>query len=254
MVIRIAAILAILSLAITYLALRKVGQAEAARRVADQRLAKSFEFLHQVLYEVHDGVRVLPGSQSVRHLLASHTVALLDNWAIDARGDAALTLQVAKGYQRLSNILANPEVTDLNYLAASLDAFNKQHRLLESAIAIHPANEALRLQLAAVLVTLALQSRATKSLPQRLAMLDQADTHWAKIDAVPGDALFEVRKGQARTARARGYLYCTNGQQDQAPPQFEKAIAIYRDLLRTKPGDPVATASLTETAAGCPSR
>ena len=91
-------------------AVREARRARAAEARAQRRFNDVREIANSFLNEIHDSIKLLPGSTPARRLLVQKGLAYLDNLSREATDDASLLRELADGYQRLGELQGSPGV------------------------------------------------------------------------------------------------------------------------------------------------
>jgi len=94
----------IVGLAVT---LREARIARAERARAEQRFRDVREIANSDLFELHDAIKKLPGSGSVRNLVIQRALKYLEKLSRDASGDREVMHELATGYERIADLQGN---------------------------------------------------------------------------------------------------------------------------------------------------
>ena len=109
-------------------------RAKAERRFNDvRRLATSF------LFEFHDAIAHLPGATPARKLVVSKALEYLGSLESESAGDVSLRQELATAYDRVGDVLGNPELANLGDTAGALAAYGKALTIREALAAKDPA-------------------------------------------------------------------------------------------------------------------
>src|SRR5260370_33771710 len=104
--------------------------ARAQRRFNDGR-----KLANSLIFEVHDGIRDLPGSTPVRKLVVSRAAEYLDSLAKDSEGDSGLQIELSAAYMRLGEVqlsIGSPSFVDR---PGANPSYQKAEALLHSVLA-----------------------------------------------------------------------------------------------------------------------
>ncbi len=82
--------------------------AETQRLLAENRFGQVRELAHKFLFDFHDAIAQLPGSTGPRKLLVETGIRYYDSLLREARGNAELLQEIARGYDRLGDVQGNP--------------------------------------------------------------------------------------------------------------------------------------------------
>jgi len=109
-------------------------RARAERRFNDvRRLATSF------LFEFHDAIAHLPGATPARKLVVSKALEYLGSLELESAGDVSLREELATAYDRVGDVLGNPELANLGDTAGALAAYRKAMAIREALASTDPA-------------------------------------------------------------------------------------------------------------------
>jgi len=109
-------------------------RARAERRFNDvRRLATSF------LFEFHDAIAHLPGATPARQLVVAKALEYLGSLESESAGDLSLRQELATAYDRVGDVLGNPELANLGDTAGALAAYRKALTIREALAARDPA-------------------------------------------------------------------------------------------------------------------
>ena len=109
-------------------------RARAERRFNDvRRLASSF------LFEFHDAIAHLPGATPARQLVVSKALEYLGSLESESAGDVSLRQELATAYDRVGDVLGNPELANLGDTAGALAAYRKAMAIREALASADPA-------------------------------------------------------------------------------------------------------------------
>jgi tetratricopeptide (TPR) repeat protein/tRNA A-37 threonylcarbamoyl transferase component Bud32 len=122
----------------------RVERARAQRRFNDVR-----KLANSLIFEVHDGIRDLPGSTPVRKLVISRAAEYLDSLAKDAEGDIGLQIELSAAYMRLGEVQLSIGTANLGDRAGANASYQKAEALLHSVLARDRFNVTARRNLAA---------------------------------------------------------------------------------------------------------
>src|SRR5260370_1265096 len=117
--------------------------ARAQRRFNDGR-----KLANSLIFEVHDGIRDLPGSTPVRKLVVSRAAEYLDSLAKDSEGDSGLQIELSAAYMRLGEVQLSIGSASLGDRAGANASYQKAEALLHSVLAHDRFNVTARRNLA----------------------------------------------------------------------------------------------------------
>jgi non-specific serine/threonine protein kinase/serine/threonine-protein kinase len=121
----------------------RVERARAQRRFNDVR-----KLANSLIFEMHDGIRDLPGSTPVRKLVVSRAAEYLDSLANDAEGDDNLQMELAEAYLRLGEVQFLYGAASLGDSQGARASYTKAQKALQSVTAKDPSRTDARQDLA----------------------------------------------------------------------------------------------------------
>lgn len=199
-------------------------QAQTAGRRFQQvrRLARS------VLFELHDRIEPLPGSNPVRRLLAERALEYLEALAKEAGNDVSLLRELAEGYLRLGDVQGGPAVRNLGLYTQAYASFRKANEIAHRLKAAAPNDpEASLLDLRSERPLL----QAELSGKQRQEALAKIEVHLEKAQQVkrrfPAAAEAARIVADAQSLRAMGFLY---NAKPQALEEYLLALNLHEKL------------------------
>lgn len=197
-------------------------------RVADRRFQQVRRLARSVLFELHDGIEPLPGSNPVRKLLAERALQYLEALAQDAGSNVSLLREVAEGYLRLGDVQGGPSVRNLGLYAEASASFQKANdlaRRLKAATPDDPQAWILELRSERPLLQAQLSGK------QREAALANIEQHLAKARQMssrfPTAAEAPWIVADAQALRAMGFLY---NAKPQALEEYLQALSLHEKL------------------------
>jgi non-specific serine/threonine protein kinase/serine/threonine-protein kinase len=158
-------------------------RARAQRRFNDVR-----KLANSLIFEVHDGIRDLPGSTPTRKLVVSRAAEYLDSLAKDAEGDSGLQTELASAYMRLGEVQLSIASASLGDRPGSNASYHKAEALLQSVLSHEPASVEARRNLAVCYRhdAFSLLSESDKSKAEAVAR-DALKINEALVKERPGD-------------------------------------------------------------------
>jgi tetratricopeptide (TPR) repeat protein len=197
-------------------------------RAADRRFQQVRSLARSVLFELHDGIEPLPGSNPVRRLLAERALVYLEALAREAGRDVSLLREVAEGYLRLGDVQGGAAVRNLGLYAEAAASFQKANALaqrLKVATPNDPGAWALELRSQRPLLQAELagkqRAEALARIEQHLATAQQMQTRF------PQSADTARIVAEAHSLRAMGFLY---NARPQALEEYLQALALHERL------------------------
>jgi len=120
-----------------------VGFAGAAvweARRAQRRFDQVRGLAHSVLFDLHDAIERLPGSTAARELLVLRALEYLENLSREAGSNAALTREVALGYERVGVVQGYLGDSNLGKVGPALESFRRSDERLTRLSERNPAD------------------------------------------------------------------------------------------------------------------
>ena len=204
-----------------------------ARR-ADRRFDDVRRLAHTFLFDVHDAIEPLPGSTSARRLLVSTSLTYLDSLAREAASDQSLLRELATSYERMADVLGNPNTPNLGDLSGALAAYRKAQSARELLVAATPADVDLRRDLSATASKMARVLRLTGELEPGLEQARVARTLAQDLAATAPGPASQVLLASSYATEA--FLLAASNATKDSVDRFEQAIAIL-EPLQSEPGD-----------------
>lgn len=204
-----------------------------ARR-ADRRFNDVRRLAHTFIFDVHDAVASLPGSTAARKLLVSTALTYLDSLSAEAAGDQSLLRELAASYDKLADVLGQPNTPNLGDLHGALAAYRLAQTARDRVVAAGQADAALRSDRV-----------TTSSKVARVLYLTgqlEASVQEARSATAAAAALATVDKGPAAQLRlaasytTEGYLLGAANATRESIDRFRTAIALL-EPLQGEPGD-----------------
>ena len=109
----------------TGVTLREARIARAERVRAERRFNDVRALANSLMFEIHDGIRNLPGSTPVRKLLVERALQYLDSLAQESRGDTALQRELAAAYTRIGEVQGSPFSANLGDIEGAVQSYQK---------------------------------------------------------------------------------------------------------------------------------
>ncbi len=111
------------------------------QRIAQERYSQALSLASKVTTKYYDAIESLPGATAVRKEMVVDSLAFLDQLSVGATADPAIKVELAKGYQRLAEVMFNgrgmPSIADKNGAEKSR---SNADALLEQVLSKTPNN------------------------------------------------------------------------------------------------------------------
>ena len=231
----VASALLIVVLIAGILATQRQARIAAAERDRAQRHFDSVRQLaNSFMFELHDEIAKLPGSNKARQMLVSKSLTYLDLLAKESGGDAALQLELAEAYLRVGGVQGAIGFNNLGDHAAALKSFQQAIVLLERALAPDPASRAESLQLSRA-YNLASGALAALGRPQEEAVLVSKDIDLMerRVAREPDSLEASARLGHALYRRS--HFRSDGGDLAGASADAKRAVEVYERIVARDP-------------------
>ena len=114
----------------TVVSIRQAHRADAEAQRAQKRFDEVRKLSNSLLFEIDDSVRDVAGTTRTRELVVSRALTYLDGLAREARGDAALSRELAIAYMKVGDIQGSPHEPNIGKTAEGLASYEKANALL----------------------------------------------------------------------------------------------------------------------------
>ncbi|MEL7454415.1 MAG: serine/threonine-protein kinase, partial [Pseudomonadota bacterium] len=211
---------------LTLAALITVAQAyretEAARAVAEQRLADTQQMANIMMFDVFDSISDLAGSSEARHLVAGTAQRYLQSLADDPNATTEMRLAAGRGYYRLAMATGTLARGSVGNLAEGSALFEEAATIIEPIYAEAPDDE-VRLVLAKIHISLARDKLLT------FVDVRGAPGHARRASTLLTEMSTPSAESMAAFGQAQRYLgdalMCCNGDPDGGRRALEEGIA-----------------------------
>jgi serine/threonine-protein kinase len=113
--------------------------AEVHRREAEKRLAEVQSLARSFLFEIHDEIRGLEGSETAQRTIVRRAREYLGGLAQEAGDDASLLEELASGYERVGDVQGGPR-SSLGDAPGALASWRQAEALRERLLALRPSD------------------------------------------------------------------------------------------------------------------
>lgn len=113
--------------------------AETERALAEKRFSEVRELAGKFLFDFHDSIASLPGSTAARRKVVETALRYYDSLAKETGDNRELTEEIARGYDRLGDVLGNPYQANLGDTAGAAEAYGKAKALRDRIVDPSPA-------------------------------------------------------------------------------------------------------------------
>jgi serine/threonine protein kinase len=211
------------------LAIRQSRIAESQRQRAERRFADVRKLAGSFLFEFHDAIKHLPGSTRARELVMKRALEYLDSLVGESADDPALSMELARAYQKVADVQGHAREANLGNVAGALASYRKALALQERLVAARPADRSLQKDLARTVRGLGDAQLMMRDVPAALDSFRRTVSIAETLAATaPGDrdAQRDLALSQHRLAAALGQLDDREG----ANNSLQQAIASLKAL------------------------
>jgi non-specific serine/threonine protein kinase/serine/threonine-protein kinase len=234
----VGASLAILALVgTTLVALVQAREARAARTRAEKRFQDVRRLANSVIFELHDGIRQLPGSTSVRELLVKRALEYLDDLGSENPEDPRLKSELAAAYEKIGDVQGGITFQNLGHRDEALASYRRALALRQELAKRFPDDSDHQDGLASIHNRLGMLSAWDSDLAGAVASYSlelQAARNMLRLK--PGDA--KGRRGVATALANLGQARCAAGDVEQGLADSREAIRLFEDMQREDPPEP----------------
>jgi tetratricopeptide (TPR) repeat protein len=205
--------------------------AVAERDRARARFDDARQLAYALIFRIHDEVRPLPGSTPVRRSIVAEALTYLERLSADPAADAALRVELARGYHRVGEVQGNPNTPNLGDREGALASLRKAVALLDPLVAAGTFDRQAALELGRARIT---YSRLERVGGAREEALD------AGRKAVSIAEALVARDPRDRDARSLlgGAVFEIAFVDPPSMPHWQRAGGVYESLLAEEPGNP----------------
>lgn len=109
-------------------------------RIAKARVAQVRDLANELVFDVHDAIRDLPGSTHARQLIVQTAITHLDSTAAAVKGDLLAERKMASAYRRLGDVQGNVVGASLGDPVGARASYQKGLALIEHVTRLRPAD------------------------------------------------------------------------------------------------------------------
>jgi non-specific serine/threonine protein kinase/serine/threonine-protein kinase len=207
--------------------LTRVERAKAERRFNDVR-----EVANSLVFEIHDAIKDLPGSTSVRKLLVDRSLRYLDNLSREASGDTSLQRELAAAYEKVGDVQGSPYHANLGDTPGALASYRKAGLILATLSRSDPENVSLKWERYSNYLAIAACLSATHDFPEALTNVRKALQISESLLSKSTDPGTQDRAADAH--QYLGFLLRWTGDFSGSLQSFRRAVAIRISVQDTK--------------------
>jgi eukaryotic-like serine/threonine-protein kinase len=211
---------------------RQVAERERGR--AERRFAEVRQLANTLIFTIHDAIVPLAGSTPVRKTIVTEALGYLERLQREADGDAALHYELSGAYLRIASVLGDPQTANLGDRAGALASLRRAEQLIapqaqppDASMQVVERYVTVQRQLATLLQV---TGRPDEAHAAGQAAVSRAQQRYTRD---PGD-------GGTRQLLASALFTAAwnKGGTREALPIWERAGALYDQVLAAKPDDP----------------
>lgn len=159
-------------------------RAEAAERQAIERFNEVRELAGFIMFDFHDEVAKLDGSTQAREMLTKTALEYLDTLSETQGAPDALKLEIARGYQRLSDVTGGAGFANLGRRSDASELVDKAAAQITALRQTAPENPDVQSAFAEIIFAQAVQEGfSNNDFAHAIALLDNAQTASAELIA-----------------------------------------------------------------------
>ena len=140
-------------------------------RVAARRFEQVRALANKFVFEVDDELYPIAGTMKARQMLVTTSLQYLDALGAEVAGDRALSLEIARAYVKVGDVLGGQNGSNLGKTAEAMEAWNKAVAIYEK---LGTANKDVQHGLALALMRRGNAARATRKYKEGTADLQKA--------------------------------------------------------------------------------
>ncbi len=218
-----------------------VGLIVRAERIADRqrvRAEKRFNdvrsLANSLIFEIHDGIRDLPGSTRVRRLLIEKALKYVDSLQSESSGDRPLQRELATAYERLGDVQGYAYRSNMGDTEGAKRSYRTALSIREGLVKTDPGDSAAKIDLAesydklgSILAETAQSAAALETYRKSLALRQLA---------VRGNLRSEEQDYSLGSSHDEiGDVLAELGNTQEALGEFKKGISIFTSLASNRP-------------------
>ena len=215
---------------------REAQIADAQRDRAERHFQSVRQLANSFMFEVHDEIAKLPGSNRARELLVNKALIYLNQLAGEAGHDVPLQRELAQAYVRVGNVQGEVGFNNLGDHAGALRSYSRAIELLEQAVGADPQSRADFIQLATeyglVSSELGLLGRPAE---EQQYISKQVDLVERRLKREPADIVTQARLGNALFSRSQ--FRAAHGDRVGAAADAQRCVEVYESVVATRPDD-----------------
>ena len=215
--------------------------ASEERVASDRRFNQARELARYLVFELQTSVGELPGSTPVRAEMVSRSLTYLDRLASERINDESLSIELARGYLQLADVLGNPFRPNIGQPARAQESYRKAIAILEPIAAKSPDNREARLYLAKSQLNLGRSIGFSGASAEGRELVRRATEEFGRLAARwPSDYPVRSQAAAAYMSYAQslsiqqGYVATSNT--SQALAAIRESTEQAQAALRLKPG------------------
>lgn len=225
-------------------AARARDDANAQRRIAEQRFDDVRRLATGFVFDFHDAIANLAGATAARQMVLTKGAEYLDILSRSAVGNRSLQLELAEAYDRIGDIQSNPFGSNLGNVRAGLANYDKAAAIRKALVTDGDVGTDLDLAYSKGLERTAEGLFANGRVADGLTVLQQAEARYARALAA-GSGSRAAQLGMARSLNRLCVLRLPSGDASGAVDACRRSQAAFAVVTAQHPDD----AALAEAAA-----
>ncbi|MGM9482918.1 protein kinase domain-containing protein [Roseateles sp. NT4] len=232
------AVFNVLLLAGAVVAVYWAREATHQRDRAEQNAAELRGVANTLLFDVNDKIAEIPGTTEARAYIVKSAIRQLEKIRNEAKLDASLRLELAKGYKRIGDALGRPNYPNLGDPAEAIRQYDIGIALLDPDDSLEALRQLAALHLAVSTVDFT-QGRSKEAL-QRLIKASAAAERAARNPASD----MTDRMTLAKTRMSHAQTLTLTGTTEGFVEDMQSAMTLYKEVLQSDRGNRSALRSL----------
>ena len=217
----------------TGLAVWKQREAERQRQVAEMRYHQVQDLAHEVIFDLHDAIRALPGAVEARRLLVRTGLQYLDSLNASGGADDSLQMELAASYYRMGYAQGGLSGMNLGDTVSARQSYAKALHILDEQWRRHRGDLAIGALQNAVVLNYALSlNDPARGIAVASPYAASAD-RWMRES--PGTTSLSATELLHQTL---GRLRYRTGELDLALAELDRSIEDDNRLLAMAPDQP----------------
>ncbi len=225
----IGAVVAILILATSSVAIWQGITANRERAKSEKRFEQVRKLANIVLFEYHDGIEKLPGATAMREKMVTDSLEFLDNLSAEEGGNVDLQRDIVKAYQKVGDIQGGGNSGNVGKTNEALVNYQKAFSIQEKIVSANSANITDQKMLADLHINIGGLQQDIGELHNTEKSFQSALDIYSNLQTQsPND--FKIRAAVAKTFWNIALLKVTQNNFAEGLENYQKAAEIYQQL------------------------